>query len=52
MSIPSPAVYQPHTDIDGLGVFDTYPAVFTVLAKQLLKVLPVKVMNRLARQVF
>jgi len=50
--VPRSAVNKSHADIDGLLGFDTYPAVFALLAIQLLEVLLLKVINRLVGQVF
>ena len=50
--IPYPVIYELFTDDNSLGVFDAYPAVPTLVAKQLLKVLLVKVINRLTSEVF
>jgi len=50
--IPYPVIYELFTEVNGLGVFDAYPAVPTISAKQLVKVLLVKVVNRLAFEVF
>ena len=50
--IPYPVIYELFTKVNGLNVLRAYPAVPTLVAKQLLKVLLVKVVNRLASQVF
>ena len=47
--IPDSAINQSHTDIDGLWVFSAYPTVLALVAKQLLKILPVKVIDALTR---
>jgi len=50
--IPNPAINKLSADDDCLGVFSAYPAVLTLLAKQLLKILPVNLIDRLATEVF
>ena len=49
--IPDPTIKQTHTDIDGLWVFDAYSTVLALVAKQLLKVLPLKVIDSLTASV-
>jgi len=52
VAIPNATVYKPHTDIDGLWVFDAYSAVLTLWAKQSYKLLHSEVVNRLTLEVF
>jgi len=50
--IPHAVIYELFTEVNGLNVLRAYSAVPTLVAKQLLKVLLVKVVNRLTSQVF
>jgi len=50
--VPNSGVNKMLTDVNGLWVFDAYSAIPTLLAKQLVKVICLQVVNRLATEVF
>lgn len=51
-AVPDLGIYKSFTDVNGSGVFDAYPTVLALLAKQRVKVLSVKVIHSLATEVF